>query len=118
MVASDDLAYYIQEVKIELAANGKIAVQEFENGVYDLILMDIQMPELSGYDAAKAIRKLEASSGKENPIPIIAMTASLLKSELDRCYDAGMNNYIPKPYKIEELIGTIYEEVKKAQSLQ
>lgn len=76
--------------------------------------MDIQMPELSGYDAARAIRALESSSDKvKNPIPIIAMTASLLKSEIELCFEAGMDNYIPKPYKAEELIGTIYEEVKR-----
>ena len=46
-------------------------------------------------------------------IPIIAMTASLLKSEVDNCYDAGMDNYIPKPYSAEELIGTIYQELKE-----
>lgn len=110
MIASDDLSYYIKDVKIGLAENGNRAIQEFESGDFDLILMDIQMPELSGYDATKAIRKLETGGAH---IPIIAMTASLLKSEIVLCYEAGMDNYIPKPYKIEELIGTIYEVFKK-----
>ena len=113
IIAGEDLEYYFKEVTIGYAENGQEAIQEFETGQYDLILMDIQMPELNGYDATRAIRKIEASKGTENPIRIIAMTASLLKSEINNCYAAGMNNYIPKPYKPEELIGAIYEEVKK-----
>ena len=113
IIAGEDLEYYFKEVTIGYAENGQAAVQEFETGQYDLILMDIQMPELNGYDATRAIRKIEAAKGIENPIRIIAMTASLLKSEINNCYAAGMNNYIPKPYKPEELIGAIYEEVKK-----
>ncbi|MDF1865623.1 MAG: ATP-binding protein [Saprospiraceae bacterium] len=110
MVATDDLSYYIPDVNIGFAKNGNLAIQEFENGNFDLILMDIQMPELSGYDATKAIRKLEKEDAH---IPIIAMTASLLKSEIALCYEAGMDSYIPKPYQVEELIGTIYNEIKK-----
>lgn len=113
IIAGEDLEYYFKEVTIGYAENGQMAVQEFETGKYDLILMDIQMPELNGYDVTRAIRKIEAAKGTENPIRIIAMTASLLKSEINNCYAAGMNNYIPKPYKPEELIGAIYEEVKK-----
>jgi signal transduction histidine kinase len=113
IIAGEDLEYYFKEVTIGYAENGQRAVQEFETGQYDLILMDIQMPELNGYDATQAIRKIEAAKGTENPIRIIAMTASLLKSEINNCYAAGMDNYIPKPYKPEELIGAIYEEVKK-----
>jgi signal transduction histidine kinase len=113
IIAGEDLEYYLKEVTIGYAENGQAAIQEFETGKYDLILMDIQMPELNGYDATRAIRKIEASKGTENPIRIIAMTASLLKSEINNCYAAGMDNYIPKPYKPEELIGVIYEEVKK-----
>ncbi len=116
MVARDDLEFYIPEVKIGVAENGKEAIHEFENGNFDLILMDMHMPEMNGYDATKAIRELEASRENKKPIPIIAMTASLLKSELDQCFEAGMNNYIPKPYKYEELIGRIYEEINKAHS--
>jgi len=49
----------------------------------------------------------------DTKVPIIAITTSLFKTETQRCYDAGMDNYIPKPHKAEELIGRIYEEVKK-----
>jgi CheY-like chemotaxis protein/anti-sigma regulatory factor (Ser/Thr protein kinase) len=89
IIAGEDLEYYFKEVTIGYAENGQRAVQEFETGQYDLILMDIQMPELNGYDATRAIRKIEAAKGTENPIRIIAMTASLLKSEINNCYAAG-----------------------------
>jgi CheY-like chemotaxis protein len=75
--------------------------------------MDVQMPLMNGFEATQKIRDLEKSAGKENKMPIIAMTASLLKSEVDNCLAAGMNNYIPKPYQPKELIGPIYEVLKK-----
>jgi CheY-like chemotaxis protein len=109
IIAQEDLEYYIDDVTIGFAENGREAVQQFETGQYDLILMDIQMPELNGYEATQAIRKIEAANETTSPIRIIAMTASLLKSEIDLCYAAGMNGYIPKPYNMEELIGRIYE---------
>ena len=77
----------------------------------DIVLMDVQMPELNGYEATKAIRKLE----KETKTPIIAMTASLLKNQIDKCYDAGMDAYIPKPYKPEELIRTLHDVIQNNQ---
>ena len=70
------------------------------------------MPEMNGFEATKKIRELERAQEREKAIPIIAMTASLLKTEIDSCYNAGMNNYIPKPYKIEELIVPIFKELK------
>jgi CheY-like chemotaxis protein len=109
IIAQEDLEYYIDDVSIGFAENGREAVQQFETGHYDLILMDIQMPELNGYEATQAIRKIEAANGTTKPIRIIAMTASLLKSEIELCYAAGMDGYIPKPYKMEELIGGMYE---------
>lgn len=115
MVAEDDLSFYIPGVLVDTAANGKIAAEMYQQNSYDLILMDIQMPVMNGRDASQKIREWETQAQKES-IPIIAMTASLLKSEIDLCLKAGMNNYIPKPYNIEELIGTIHQEApQKAQ---
>ena len=109
MVCSDDLNYYIDNVTIELANNGQEAVDKFQSGKFDVVLMDIQMPEMNGYEATRKIRRLEEGNN-EKATPIIAMTASLLKSEIDQCYEAGMNSYIPKPYQIEEFVGRLYEE--------
>ena len=113
MIAQDDLQHYIEDVKIDTVENGQLAVEKFQDNDYDLILMDVQMPIMNGFEATQKIREIEKSSGKGISIPIIAMTASLLKTEIDNCYSAGMDNYIPKPYKKEELIGPIYEELKK-----
>ena len=70
------------------------------------------MPEMNGFEATKKIREFEKQKGKTTSIPIIAMTASLLKTEIESCYDAGMDNYIPKPYTLEELIGPIFKELR------
>lgn len=111
MIAQDDLIYYVEEVAIEVVENGALAVAEFNTGNYDLILMDVQMPEVNGFAATRQIRQLEAAAGAAKGIPIIAMTASLLKSEIEKCYQAGMDAYIPKPYQMDELIGRIYEQM-------
>ena len=112
MIAQDDLSYYIEDVTIDTVENGALAIEKFKTNTFDLILMDVQMPEMNGFEATQSIREIEKSEGRTTTIPIIAMTASLLKTEIDSCYDAGMNNYIPKPYKLEELIVPIFNELK------
>jgi len=112
MIAQDDLSYYLKDVKIETVENGTLAVEKFKTANYDLILMDVQMPGMNGFDAAKKIREFEKQEGRTIATPIIAMTASLLKTEIDSCYDAGMDNYIPKPYTMIELIGPIFKELR------
>ena len=109
MIAQDDLSFYIEDIQVDLCENGRVALERYQAGTYDLILMDVQMPELDGFEATRAIRALEQET-HSSPIPIIAMTASLLKTEIDQCLEAGMNNYIPKPYKPEELIGVLHAE--------
>lgn len=116
MIAQDDLSYLIENVTIDVVENGLLAVEKFKTEDYDLILMDVQMPEMNGFEATRKIRDIEESAGQNIGIPIIAMTASLLKSEIDNCYQAGMNNYIPKPYKQEELIAPMYAEMKNIES--
>ena len=96
----------------KLRKNGVLAIDKFKSDNFDLILMDVQMPEMNGFKATKSIRAIEKSEGRTTKIPIIAMTASLLKTEIKNCYNAGMDNYIPKPYKREELIVPIFNELK------
>ena len=94
--------------EVEVADNGEISIQKFKDGDFDLILMDIQMPVLDGLKATKEIRAYE----KENqlkPIKIIAMTANALKGDDQICFDAGMNNYISKPFKKTDLENIIYQ---------
>lgn len=112
MVASDDLSYYVENVDLEMATNGELALEQFKKGSYDVVLMDIQMPVMGGLEATKRIRKFENSISVESKTPVLAMTASLLREEIDKCYEAGMDGYIPKPYKLEDLIRTIHQHIK------
>ena len=109
MIAQDDLEHHIQEVQITKVETGTQALEQFQQAEYDLILMDVQMPEMDGLEATEKIRTIESGSNRPRPIPIIAMTASLLKTEIAKCYQAGATSYIPKPYQIKELIGEIYK---------
>ena len=86
----------------DIAENGRIAVEMLKKNTYDLVLMDIQMPEMDGFEATAAIRS--SGSGVLDPnIAIIAMTANAMVGDREKCIDAGMNDYITKPFKRAEL---------------
>jgi CheY-like chemotaxis protein/signal transduction histidine kinase len=87
---------------IEVANNGKEALDKFGTSKYDLILMDIQMPVMNGIIATKKIRELEASTNTHTPI--IAITANALSGDKETCLAAGMNEYISKPFQVEILL--------------
>lgn len=87
---------------IDVAGNGKEALDKFGTSKYDLILMDIQMPVMNGYVATKKIRELELSSNSHTPI--IAITANALAGDKEKCLAAGMNDYLSKPFQIETLV--------------
>jgi CheY-like chemotaxis protein len=88
----------------DIAANGIEVLQALERQAYDVILMDIQMPEMDGLNAAKEIRERWPNGPK-----IIAITAYALEGDKDRCLNAGMDDYISKPLKLEELRGKLIE---------
>ncbi|MEM8565983.1 MAG: ATP-binding protein [Bacteroidota bacterium] len=110
MVVTDDINWYFPQPSIDVAQNGKEALDLFTTRNYDLILMDVQMPEMDGYESTREIRKLEKQK-KMQRIPVIAMTASLLEKDIKKCYVNGMDDYIPKPYKASELVLKIVEKV-------
>lgn len=89
-----------QGCEVTLASNGKEAVQAFDSQSFDVILMDVQMPEMDGFEATRIIRSRE-TSGR---IPIIAQTAHAFKEDRDRCKRAGMDEHIPKPLRIPQLL--------------
>ena len=82
---------------VTVAGTGKAAVEFWKQGGFDVILMDIQMPEMDGHDATRAIRDFEAGTGQH--IPIIAMTAHALKGDKEKCLAVGMDSYISKPIR-------------------
>ena len=87
--------------RVTVANTGLEAVTLSENQEFDLVLMDVQMPELDGLDATRAIRQREAQSGKH--LPIVAMTAHAMKGDRERCLEVGMDDYLMKPIRAEEL---------------
>ncbi len=106
IVAQEELEDAIEDVVVEVAENGVIAIEKVSHDDYDIILMDVQMPVMNGYEATKVIRNL---SNEKSKIPIIAMTANVMKEEVERCYDAGMDDFIGKPFDTDDLIHKIYE---------
>jgi PAS domain S-box-containing protein len=86
---------------VDLAENGRIAIEKARTGLYDLVLMDMQMPELDGYETTRSLR----ASGFE--LPIIAVTANAMREDSEKCLSSGCNDYIPKPIDPKRLIHSI-----------
>ena len=104
MVATDTLTDIIPDVNIEIAVNGRIGFEMAAIGEYDIVLMDIQMPEMDGFEATRAIRNLPPP---KNTIQIMAMTANVTTEEIAKCFESGMNAYISKPFETHDLINKI-----------
>jgi signal transduction histidine kinase/CheY-like chemotaxis protein/CHASE3 domain sensor protein len=101
--------------KVTLAQNGRQATElHASKGPFDLILMDVQMPEMDGLEATRAIRSSEAASGSH--IPIIAMTANAMSGDRQMCIDAGMDGYVAKPVKREVMFAEISRILKESRN--
>ena len=94
-----------QGYAVTLAVNGKEAVAAVKKKPFDLVLMDVQMPEMDGLEATAAIREQEKSTGRH--LPIVALTAHALKGDAERCLRAGMDAYVSKPIQFQDLLETI-----------
>jgi CheY-like chemotaxis protein len=94
-------------IDIDCAENGLEAVRLFADAPekYDMIFMDVQMPEMDGYEATGRIRALDEQRAKE--IPIVAMTANVFREDIEKCIAAGMNDHIGKPLDMEELLSVL-----------
>jgi PAS domain S-box-containing protein len=90
---------------VTIANNGVEGVAAIEAGTFDVVLMDVQMPEMDGFDAARAIRLREQSTGKH--VPIVAMTAYAMTGDRERCLEAGMDGYVSKPIRARELLDAV-----------
>jgi signal transduction histidine kinase/CheY-like chemotaxis protein/HPt (histidine-containing phosphotransfer) domain-containing protein/Tfp pilus assembly protein PilF len=103
------------EVTIDQAVNGAEAIKMLEQNDYDVVLMDVQMPELNGFEATRHIRG--KMSAPKNHIPVIALTANMLRFEIELIYSSGMNTYVPKPCKAWQLISAIAEQTGRKSKI-
>jgi signal transduction histidine kinase/CheY-like chemotaxis protein len=98
-------------LSIDSAENGAQAVEMFRPGLYDMIFMDVQMPEMDGYEATRRIRAKEAEfrlvSPDSAPAPIIAMTANVFREDVERCLEAGMDDHVGKPLNFDEVLSML-----------
>jgi CheY-like chemotaxis protein/nitrogen-specific signal transduction histidine kinase len=100
IVAKEELNQIIEKPEIDFADNGLTALKMVEENYYDLVLMDIEMEQMNGYDSARAIRQLPEP---KNEVVIIAITANAMPQEVQKCYDAGMNDHLAKPFDPQDL---------------
>jgi len=98
-------------VIVEVVATGKEAVQAVKRSSYDAVLMDVQMPEMDGYEAAALIR----SDPRYKDLPIIAMTAHAINGDREKCLESGMDDYVSKPIDIEKLFSVLVRWIKPGQ---
>ena len=89
-----------------VAGNGQVALQEIQSGDFDVVLMDMQMPIMDGIQATKNLRAREAEEGTAR-IPVVAMTANAMRGDSQRCIDAGMDDYLPKPINANDLFAKL-----------
>jgi signal transduction histidine kinase/DNA-binding NarL/FixJ family response regulator/HPt (histidine-containing phosphotransfer) domain-containing protein len=102
MVAEDTLKELMPGIKLEIAINGQEAVDRIRKEMFDVVLMDIQMPVLDGFSATKAIRNTLPEPGRS--VKIIAMTANVLQEDVQEYFEVGMNGFVSKPFQTDELL--------------
>ncbi len=100
--------------QVTVASNGREALDMLEREEFDLVLMDVQMPVMGGLEAAAAIREREKSTGRH--VPILAMTASALPSDQRKCMEAGMDAYLSKPVRSQELFDMVAAHARGGKS--
>ncbi|HEU4716951.1 MAG TPA: response regulator, partial [Bacteroidia bacterium] len=106
IVAVDTLNEFLGEVQVDVARDGNEALGKIAQNSYDLVLMDIQMPGMDGYDATRHIRKMASPLNK---IPILAMTANATPEEIAKCSECGMDGHVAKPFVPEALFRKMCE---------
>jgi CheY-like chemotaxis protein len=99
---------------VTVAQHGREALAAVEQNAFDLVLMDVQMPEMDGLEATRAIREWEKD--RAHRLPIVAMTAHAMKGDRERCLEAGMDAYVAKPVRAKDLFETIDELMRSTQN--
>jgi signal transduction histidine kinase/ActR/RegA family two-component response regulator len=97
---------------VTIAGNGRLALERLEKESFDLVLMDVQMPEMDGFEATAAIRKKEAATGTH--LPVVAMTAYAMQGDKERCLAAGMDGYLAKPLNVKEVLAVVQAAVENS----
>ncbi len=115
MVAEDTLKETIPGLRLQMAVNGQEAVNKLQNEIYDVVLMDIQMPVMDGVTATKLIRTTLPEPARS--VRIIAMTANVLQEDVQQYFDIGMNAYVSKPFNADELLLKMDTVMGNAQPL-
>lgn len=111
LVATEAFTYW--GCKVSIATNGQEALRSLEQENYDIIFMDCQMPIMDGYEATQKIREKEKQSPRNHSIPIIAMTAHAMPTDRQRCLAAGMDDYLIKPFGLEDIRNCLRRWTKK-----
>ena len=105
------VTFHLQKKNYEVVStdNGRDALKIIENQDIDLILMDIMLPGMNGFEITAEIRKREKKARVKNPVPIIAVTANTLDNDREKCLNSGMDEYLPKPFTAQDLYRVIGE---------
>ncbi len=114
MVAVDTLNDLIPDLRIDVAENGQEALDRLKADDYDVVLMDIQMPVMDGFEASQRIRSDFPSP--KNQIPVMAMTANVTSDEVEKCFKCGINSHISKPFDPQDLLNKLAKLVLKSTS--
>ena len=107
MIAKDELEWYIPALKLTEASDGRSAFNLWLENEYDLVISDIQLPDINGYELSMKIRAEEKKREDKRRTAILAMTASVISKDIDRCLAAGMDGYIPKPFRSHDFVTAI-----------
>jgi osomolarity two-component system sensor histidine kinase NIK1 len=101
--------FNLKKLNLEIApaVMGSEAIELFKKNEFSLVLMDIMLPEMDGYEITQAIREMEKQNNVKNPVPIIALTANTYDNDKEKCFNAGMNDYLSKPFTSKQLIDMI-----------
>jgi two-component system sensor histidine kinase/response regulator len=97
---------------VDVAGDGEIALRMAQAGLYDIILMDMQMPVMDGVTATREIRRLAPQSA----VPIVAMTTNVMQEDRQRCFEAGMNDFVSKPIDPDELVAVLLKWITPGQA--
>lgn len=106
--------YNLKKFNYDITAvtNGTDAINFVKNNKVDLILMDLMLPEMNGFEITEIIRKIEIENSVENKVPIIALTANTLDNDRIKCMEVGMNEYLSKPFTASQLAEKIHKFIQ------